>query len=422
MGHEMGHYVLNHIPKDILFFFVVIAIGFAMLRWTLDWCLARWGESWQIRGVADEAVIPLVFLLTSIYFFVLTPIVNTHIRTTELEADMYGLNASRQPDGAAQGAIHLGEYRKMSPGPVEEWIFYDHPSGRTRIYNAMRWKAENLQLFETPPKRLAAQAQQPVWSDAEKPIFDQLRRLRSQLDDVRATTTRQLALQIRALPAGPNKLNLALDLAGLSTEGDFGHDTLQEVTTTLADAIRENPPAGQGGEAMAPYIELASLVRCEHVKASLDAPQFAAAMSKLEADDERLEHTDFTLTDIEGKAWTLSGLRGKVVLVNFWATWCPPCRKEMPDLESFYERFKDQGFVILAISDEDVAKVKPFIAQRSISYTILLDPGRKVNKLFAVDGIPKSFVYDRDGKLVAESIDMRTRNQFLAMLAQAGLQ
>jgi STE24 endopeptidase len=152
MGHEMGHYVLNHIPKDLLFFFVIFAIGFALLRWALNWCLARWGERWKIRAITDVAVIPLVFLLASIFFFVLTPIINTHIRTTELEADMYGLNASRQPDGAAQGAIHLGEYRKMSPGPLEEWIFYDHPSGRTRIYNAMRWKAENLQLFLSPPK------------------------------------------------------------------------------------------------------------------------------------------------------------------------------------------------------------------------------------------------------------------------------
>jgi STE24 endopeptidase len=72
---------------------------------------------------------------------------NTYIRTEEHEADMYGLNTSRQPDGFAQAAIHLGEYRKMSPGPVEEWIFFDHPSGRNRIYAAMRWKAENLKLF-----------------------------------------------------------------------------------------------------------------------------------------------------------------------------------------------------------------------------------------------------------------------------------
>ncbi|HXJ15088.1 MAG TPA: M48 family metallopeptidase, partial [Candidatus Limnocylindrales bacterium] len=116
MGHEMGHYVLNHIPKFILFSFVVIVTGFWLLRSTLDWSLARWGESWKIRGLTDIAALPLVLLLGSIYLFVLTPILNTETRTQELEADMYGLNASRQPDGGAQGAIHLGEYRKMSPG------------------------------------------------------------------------------------------------------------------------------------------------------------------------------------------------------------------------------------------------------------------------------------------------------------------
>jgi STE24 endopeptidase len=131
-----------------MFFFVVIVIGFAFLRWTLNGTLARWGERWQIRGVGDTAVIPLVFLLASILMFVLTPILNTHVRTAEAEADMYGINASRQPDGFAQAAIHLGEYRKMNPGPIEEWIFFDHPSGRNRIYAAMRWKSENLKLFE----------------------------------------------------------------------------------------------------------------------------------------------------------------------------------------------------------------------------------------------------------------------------------
>jgi len=144
MGHEMGHYVLNHVYIGILFFSVVYVIGFAFLRWSLDWTLARWGEKWQIRGIGDTAVLPLVALLASLFFFVLTPIQNTFTRTQEYEADMYGLNASRQPDGFAQAAIHLGEYRKMSPGPVEEWIFFDHPSGRNRIYAAMRWKAENL--------------------------------------------------------------------------------------------------------------------------------------------------------------------------------------------------------------------------------------------------------------------------------------
>jgi len=151
MGHEMGHYVLHHIAKDMLFLLVVIVITFGFLRWSLSWTLARWGEQWQIRGISDTAVLPLVVLLGSILSFVLTPIMNTHTRTAEQEADMYGLNASRAPDGAAQAAIHLGEYRKMSPGPIEEWVFFDHPSGRNRIYAAMRWKAENLQLFTPQP-------------------------------------------------------------------------------------------------------------------------------------------------------------------------------------------------------------------------------------------------------------------------------
>jgi len=148
MGHEMGHYVLNHVYKDLLFFFpALIVIGFALLRGSLDWFLKRWGGTWQIRGIGDPAIVPLVILLISIFGFILTPILNTQIRTEEREADMYGLNAARQPDGAAQGAIHLGEYRKMRPGPIEEFVFFDHPSGYNRIHRAMQWKAENLRLY-----------------------------------------------------------------------------------------------------------------------------------------------------------------------------------------------------------------------------------------------------------------------------------
>jgi STE24 endopeptidase len=151
MGHEMGHYVLHHIPRDLLYFSVVIVLFFVVLRWSLDRALARWGERWRIRAIGDTAVLPLVLLIASILGFVYTPFLNTHIRTNESEADMFGINATRQPDGFARAAIHLGEYRKMSPGPVEEWIFFDHPSGRNRIKMAMRWKAENLALFAQEP-------------------------------------------------------------------------------------------------------------------------------------------------------------------------------------------------------------------------------------------------------------------------------
>jgi peroxiredoxin len=265
-----------------------------------------------------------------------------------------------------------------------------------------------------------AQKQEIVWSAQEKPIAGQIHSLRQLSDDVRAGVTKQLALQIRQLPATPNKLRLAVGLANLSTEGDFGHDTLQEVATTLADTLRQQTAPDDHGQPAAAYLELAQLVRYEHVQASLDVPQFKAAMAKLEADDQGRQAADFTLTDLQGKTWSLRELKGKVVLVNFWATWCPPCRKEMPDLNALYQRFKDQGFVILAISDEEADKVRPFIAERKISYPVMLDPGRKVNELFQVEGIPKSFVYDREGKLVAQSIDMRTQKQFLEMLAACG--
>ena len=267
----------------------------------------------------------------------------------------------------------------------------------------------------------SAQKQQIVWSEQEKPIVQQLRSLRQVPDEKRGQVTKDLALEIRKLPAASNKLTLANALANLSTEGDFGRDTLEEVATTLATALGEQPPKVNGKEPAEPYVELATLVRYEHVQAASDSPQFVAAMSKLADDDRSREHADFTLTDLEGKSWSLQALHGKVVLVNFWATWCPPCRKEMPDLDKLYQEFKDQGLLILAISDEEISKVQPFIAEHHYTYPILLDPGSKVHELFVVEGIPKSFVYDRNGKLVAEAIDMRTRGQILKMMAQAGV-
>jgi peroxiredoxin len=276
-------------------------------------------------------------------------------------------------------------------------------------------------IFFIFPGEGRAQGQKIVWSDQEKPILEQMRTLRKLAEGQRARTTKQLALQIRQLPAALNKVRLANNLASLSTEGDLGQDTLQEVATTLAESLREQPvPAGKNGPAM-PYVELAGLVRYEHVQAALDDPQFAGAMSKLEADDVRHQQADFALEDLHGTKWALKDLRGKVVLVNFWATWCPPCRSEMPDLETLYKKFKNEGLVVLSISDEEASKVKPFIDEYRFSYPILLDPGRIVGKEYNLEGIPRSFVYDRDGKLVAQAIDMRTKRQFLEMLAQAGL-
>src|ERR1700687_2885698 len=143
MGHEMGHYVLNHAYKGLVMFGVVIVIGFAFLNWGIVFALARWGEKWEIRGATDVAVLPLAMIVFSTYLFLMTPVTNTITRDMEYEADMYGLNSARQPDGEANVDLMLGEYRKLDPGPLEEILFYDHPSGRTRITAGMRWKAEH---------------------------------------------------------------------------------------------------------------------------------------------------------------------------------------------------------------------------------------------------------------------------------------
>ncbi len=144
MGHEMGHYVLNHAFQGLVLNGVVLVIMFALLDWGLAAGLARWGESWGIRGITDLAVVPLAVMLLTTFSFLLTPVNNTITRTMEYEADMYGINASQQPDGEAEVDLLLGEYRKLDPWRIEEFIFFDHPSGRTRITAAMRWKAEHL--------------------------------------------------------------------------------------------------------------------------------------------------------------------------------------------------------------------------------------------------------------------------------------
>lgn len=269
---------------------------------------------------------------------------------------------------------------------------------------------------------LAAQERASAHDPAEQPIVDGIKSLRATPDTERGPKTTTLAFEIRTLPAGPNKLRLAVGLAHLSTEGDFGHQTLQTVADTLAQTLIESPqPPARDGSPASPYIDLAKLVRYEHVTTTLDSPQYVKATAELEANEEAIQKADFTLKDLQGKEWTLSALRGKVVLVNFWATWCPPCRKEMPDLDALARRFADRGLIVLSISDEDTATVTSYVLQHNLTYPILLDPGRKVNDAFRIEGIPQSFVFNREGRLVAQSIDMRTQGQFLQMLAAADL-
>ncbi len=147
MGHEMGHYVLNHAWKFLTAFVVLIAAGFAFVRWGFTRLHARHGAAWGVRDITDPAGFPLFSALVAVFFFVMTPVTNTLSRSAEAEADIFGLNAAHEPDGFASIAMKLASYRKIDPGPIEEFIFYDHPSGRARVEMAMRWKAENRALL-----------------------------------------------------------------------------------------------------------------------------------------------------------------------------------------------------------------------------------------------------------------------------------
>lgn len=147
-GHEMGHYVLHHVLTFLVESAILFLVFFTVLRWWLESMQRRRGARWGTRGLDDLALFPAAVMALTVLFLLATPLTNTMTRVQEAEADMYGLNASRQPDGFAAVMLKLGQYRKMEPGPVEETIFFDHPSGRTRIRESMRWKAENLQTVK----------------------------------------------------------------------------------------------------------------------------------------------------------------------------------------------------------------------------------------------------------------------------------
>jgi peroxiredoxin len=238
-------------------------------------------------------------------------------------------------------------------------------------------------------------------------------------DADRAKLVLEFTPEIHALPAGPAKLSLARGLAGVSTEGDLGKPALTAVVSVLAEAARQLDGVGASPDG---WLETASLVRYELVDVPVADPSLDAANALLELRERMQSEAGFTLTALDGKTYTLDSLRGRVVLLNFWATWCPPCRKEMPDMEKLYRKFESSGLTVLAVSDEKRETVEGFLAKTPYRFPVLLDTDRKVHQAFGVEGIPKSFIFDREGRMAALAIDMRTESQFLALLKKAGLE
>jgi len=252
-------------------------------------------------------------------------------------------------------------------------------------------------------------------------IAGELDKLRSLSDQQRPIATVKVATEISALPPGIEKVKLADGASHLVTEGDQGQDALQAVADALSKALAETPVPSKNDEPPMPYFDLARLARYERVTVSLSDPLYKKANDILAANEADIAKADFTLKDLNNKKWTLSQLRGKIVLVNFWATWCPPCRTEMPNLDLIYTHFASEGLVILSITDENPFTVNSFLQGKNYHPPVLIDSGGAVHKQFHITGIPKTFVFDRDGKLTGVAIDQSTQRQFLSLLAQAGL-
>ncbi len=143
MGHETGHYVLGHSVSLLVGFGILIVIGFAVTQASVPALIAR-HPRWGVAGITDPAAVAVATIVLTLFFLVLTPVTNSLTRFHEAQADIFGLNAARAPDGFARSALRLGQYRKLEPTPLEEIVFFDHPSGYTRIHQAMAWKAAHL--------------------------------------------------------------------------------------------------------------------------------------------------------------------------------------------------------------------------------------------------------------------------------------
>lgn len=142
MAHEMGHYAMGHAFALVLQMSLVFAIGAFLADRAFALLLRRHGARWSIRELSDPASLLVLYAVVSAYFLLATPVINNIFRVGEANADLFALNAAREPDAQASVLLKLATYRKLAPGPIEEMLMYDHPSARSRILMAMRWKAE----------------------------------------------------------------------------------------------------------------------------------------------------------------------------------------------------------------------------------------------------------------------------------------
>jgi peroxiredoxin len=132
-------------------------------------------------------------------------------------------------------------------------------------------------------------------------------------------------------------------------------------------------------------------------------------MSNIGMNGVKGEAINFTLPNIDGKRMSLKDFRGRVIMLNFWATWCSPCRVEMPSMENLYKKFKDRNFIILGISVDNnrIRRLSNFIKEFGITFPVLLDKDGKIANRYGVKGIPTTFIINRNGEFIGKIVGAR---------------
>jgi cytochrome c biogenesis protein CcmG/thiol:disulfide interchange protein DsbE len=147
---------------------------------------------------------------------------------------------------------------------------------------------------------------------------------------------------------------------------------------------------------------------------SCSGPQRSVSAASVKPDHERHKAPDFSLKDSDGKVVRLSDFRGKVVLLDFWATWCGPCKIEIPWFMEFQRKNQDKGLVVLGISmdDEGWEVVKPYLAHMKINYRVVIGNDQTAQLYGGVDALPTTFLIDREGKIAAVHVGLADRRDF----------
>jgi len=291
---------------------------------------------------------------------------------------------------------------------------------------AMAWASAHAQSDESSIKKQLADLSFYGMPAGLSPGADAMPKAVDDAD--RPAAIEQVARDIASLPAGQKKVELADQLAVISTQGQNGVQAIQTAADVLAGALKESPqPLSKDRRLAHGYLELARIAHIANVQTTLTGTEMELATKLVAANEADVQKADFTLRDLDNKKVTLSALKGKVVLVNFFSTSCGACLREMSDLEIIYEHYAGQGLVILGISEDDPARVFQFMPRLHYGPQVLTDDAGigsfgAVGRAFHIDSVPRTFVFDREGKLVAQSLDMCSRRQFLTMLGRAGLQ